>query len=296
MRIAVVGADGFIGSHVACAALVSGAAVTAVCVREPWRLQGIEHRRLELAVRSDWRNFEPAPNDAVAFLAYEPPASYDEAEWRAHELGVNAAGALEVAHRSGGRFVFASSADVYGPWHEEALTESVPPAPATPYSAAKLAVEEALRGEHPNHVSLRLGTVYGPSEHAARAIPSFIRAFAEGREAVVHGDGSDVRDYVHVGDVAAAVVAACVGRFGNPVLNIGSGTGRSTLDVCRAIAELLRTEPRIRFEPSPRAPSRLVIDPARAADVLEYRPRCDFDTALAEEVEWLEAFVRIDTT
>jgi UDP-glucose 4-epimerase len=285
MRIAVVGADGFIGSHVACAALAAGAAVTAVCVREPWRLQGIEHHGLELVGRSDWRN--PTANDAVAFLAYEPPASYDEAEWRAHELGVNAAGALDVARRTGGRFVFTSSADVYGPWHEEPVAESVPPAPATPYAEAKLAVEEALRGEHPDHVSLRLGTVYGPSEHAARAIPSFIRAFAEGREAVVHGDGSDVRDYVYVGDAAAAVVAVCIARVESQVLNIGAGTGRSTLEICRAIARLLHTDPKIRFEPSPRVPSRLVLDPARAVDELAYRPRRDFETALAEEIEWL---------
>ena len=285
-RIAVVGADGFIGSHVVCAALGAGAAVTAVCVRDPWRLEGIEHDRVELVHRSEWRSFEPRA-DAVALLAYEPPASYDEAEWRSHELEVNAAGALEVARRSRGRLVFASSADVYGPWHEEPVAESAPAAPATPYAEAKLAVEEGLRSQDSDHVSLRLGTVYGPSEHSARAIPSFISAVAEGREAVVHGDGSDVRDYVFVGDVAAAVVACCVRRVEHTVLNIGSGTGRSTLEVLRAVARVQRAEPRIRFEPSVRKPSRLVLQPRRAHDELGFAPRQDFEVALAEEAEWL---------
>jgi len=286
-RIAVVGADGFVGSHVVCAALGAGAYVTGVCIGEPWRLGGVEHDRLELVRRPDWRSFKPAAGDAVALLAYEPPRSYDEAAWRSHELDVNAGGALQVAGRSHGRFVFASSADVYGPWHDEPVAESVVPAPATPYCEAKLAVEERLRSEHPNHVSLRLGTVYGPSEHAARAIPSFIAAVLEGREAVVHGDGSDVRDYVYVGDVAAAVVGACVIPIENTVLNIASGVGRSTLEVLSAVATLLGTEPLIRFASSVRMPSRLVLDPHRARTDLAFVPRCDFEVALAEEAAWL---------
>ena len=81
-RIAVVGADGFIGSHVVCAALGAGAAVTAVCMGEPWRLNGLEHDRLELVRWNNWRSFEPPAGYAVALLAYEPPASHDEAERR----------------------------------------------------------------------------------------------------------------------------------------------------------------------------------------------------------------------
>ena len=221
------------------------------------------------------------------FLAYEPPATHDEAEWRSHELEVNAAGALEVARRSRGRFVFASSVDVYGPWHEEPVAERTPPAPTTPYAEAKLAVEERLRSEHPDHVALRLGTVYGPSEHAARAIPSFIAALAEEREAVVHGDGSDVRDYVYVGDVAAAVVAAAALPIESRILNIGSETGRSTLEVLLTVAQVAGAEPRIRFEPSARAPSRVVLDTGRARDALAFAARHDFEVALAEEADWL---------
>jgi len=286
-RIAVVGAEGFIGSHVVCAALGAGAAVTAVCIREPWRLNGLKHDRLELVRWSDWRSFEPPAGYAVALLAYEPPASHDEAEWRSHELEVNAAAALEVARRSRGRFVFASSADVYGAWHEEPVAENVPPAPATPYAEAKLAVEKGLADGVADWVALRIATVYGPSEHERRAIPSFIRAALDRRPAVVHGDGSDVRDYVYVGDAAAAIVACCAHRLAAKIHNVGSGTGRSTMDVLRLIASVLGVEPKARFEPVSRAPSRLVLRTAAIQEAIGYRPREDFTTGLREEAEWL---------
>jgi UDP-glucose 4-epimerase len=287
-RIAVVGADGFIGSHVVVAALGAGATVTAVCVREHWRLEHIRHGRLELVRRRDWQSFEPPVSGAVALLAYEPPPTYDMGEWRSHEREVNAAGALEVARRSRGRFVFASSADVYGPWHDDPVSEDIRPQPATPYAEAKLAVEDALTGRNAS-VALRIATVYGPSEHERRAVPAFIRALSRGDEVVIHGDGSDIRDYVYVGDVAGAVVACCVNEGVPPVLNIGSGVGRRTIDVLGSVASVLGVEPRLRFERSPRPSSRLVLDTSSAAEDFGYQSRDDFEAALAEETGWLLA-------
>jgi UDP-glucose 4-epimerase len=197
------------------------------------------------------------------------------------------AAALEVARRSRGRFVFASSADVYGAWHEEPVAENVPPAPATPYAEAKLAVEKGLADGVADWVALRIATVYGPSEHERRAIPSFIRAALDRRPAVVHGDGSDVRDYVYVGDAAAAIVACCAHRLAAKIHNVGSGTGRSTMDVLRLIASVLGVEPKARFEPVSRAPSRLVLRTAAIQEAIGYRPREDFTTGLREEAEWL---------
>lgn len=280
-----MGAEGFIGSHVVACALAAGASVRAVCLRDPWRLTGIGADRLVRLERGDaW----PGTTDGVVLLAYEPPPSGTSK--LEHERAVNLAAALADAQRArelGARVVFASSADVYGPWHDEPVSERTPPAPATPYAQAKLEAEHAL-GELA--VSLRLSTVYGPSEHEARAVPAFIRALAAEREAVVHGDGSDVRDYVYVGDVAAAIVVSALEPApGEPVLNIGSGMGRSTLDVLEAVADALGAEPRARFEPGTRPPFRLALDCTLAAETLGYASREDFTRALAEEAAWLTA-------
>jgi UDP-glucose 4-epimerase len=259
-RIAVAGAEGFIGKHVVNAALAAGAKV-------------VDLRKA----------------DALVILSYTPPPA--DADALHHELTVNAEGTVALAREArdgGARVVFASSADVYGPWHDEPVSEEGPPAPATPYAQAKLETENRL-GELGGCVSLRIATVFGPSEHATRAVPSFIRALAAGEEAVVHGDGTDVRDYVYVGDIAAAIVVAALGREVPETLNLGSGSGRSTLEVLEAVAAALETEPRSRFEPSRRAPSKLVLDVSRAGEALGFSPRTDFEALLREEAGWLLA-------
>ena len=281
--IAVVGADGFIGAHVVALALAAGARVRAVCVRDPWRLSELP---VAPELHPDWVELEGLDVDAIALLAYEPPASYEHEAWLKHELAVNTERALRLA-RSAPTVVFASSADVYGPWHDGPVDEDFEPRPVTPYAQAKLATERALAGRSEQAVSLRLATVYGPSEHAARAIPSFICALAQGRSAVVHGDGSDVRDYVHVRDVAAAIVACCARPPTDKVLNVGSGTGRSTMDVLRSIGSVLGVESKARFEPASRAPSRLILRTTAGREAIGYRPREDFATGLREEAEWL---------
>ena len=126
--------------------------------------------------------------------------------------------------------MFTSSADVYGPWHEEPVTERTAPEPQTPYAEAKLEAERRLAEAAGSRsvVSLRLATVYGPGEDGPRAIPSFINAFLSDEVPVLHGGGRDVRDYVHVEQVAAAILNACTRPSPPATINIGSGVGRST--------------------------------------------------------------------
>lgn len=258
-RLAVAGADGFIGRHVVNAARGAGVEVVDA----------------------------PDGADAVVILSYRPPSSGTDA--LEHELSVNTEPAVELAteaRKAGARVVFSSTADVYGPWHDDPVTEDTRPAPVTPYAQAKLETESRL-AHLGGCVSLRIATVYGPSEHETRAVPSFIRALAAGEEAVVHGEGSDVRDYVYVGDVAAAIVTAALGPPPPGLLNIGSGQGRSTLEVLRKVAAALGAEPKARFEPSPCPPSRLVLDVSRAARTLGFEPALDFKRLLQEECQWL---------
>ena len=297
----MLGADGFIGSAVVRAALTANASVVGICLREPWRLDGTNDARLRLVEVPDGRWWVAgyrdefgrvvAGADSLALLAYEYPGARPDDERLHHERTVNAAGAAGVAKVAtvlGVRVVFASSADVYGPWHDDPVAEDRTAAPATPYARAKLEAEHMLEDQSPDGglVSLRIATVFGPGENGPRAIPSFTRALARGEAPVVHGDGLDVRDYVYVGDVAAAIVNACIGT---PVrtINVGSGVGRTTLDVLRAVAAAMAVEAKPHFVPSTRHPSRLVLSTSRARQTLGFHPRPDFDVALGDEVQWL---------
>jgi nucleoside-diphosphate-sugar epimerase len=298
-RLAVLGADGFVGSRVTQTALAAGAEVAAICVRSPWRLEqlGVVPSRLVQVEDGCWWDRYGLGTvigalsgaDALALLAYEPPERREGPDALKHELRVNAGGAAHVAELAeilGVRVVFASSADVYGPGAGSPVDESVEPRPVTPYAAAKLVAEERL-AEASNAVCLRLSTVFGPYEHAARAIPAFMRALAAGEQPVVHGDGSDVRDYAYVGDVADAIVRCALDpaafEAAAPVVNVGSGTGRSTLEVLDAVAAAMGVPADPRHVRSERPPSRLVLDVSRARAALGYENRTSFEEGLAAE-------------
>lgn len=213
------------------------------------------------------------------------------------ELGINAATAGRVARVSaatGSRLVYASSADVYGKWHDDIVTEETAPEPASPYARAKLEAERLVAHacDSTGYSCLRLATVYGPGENGPRAIPSFIRAFSLGSIPVVHGDGTDTHDYVHVDDVAAALVNAAVDAEASGILNIGSGIGRTTLEVLAVVAAAVNAVPSADHVPSPRPPARLILDPRRAEEILGLRSRPDFAAEVRTEARWLQA--RID--
>ena len=302
-RLAVLGADGFIGSRVAAAAQAAGADVTAICVRPPWRLEGVleTQARTVHVPRGRWWEGDGqaaiavalADADALVLLAYEAPPDREGEAALEHERAVNLAGAESVARIAadlGVRVVFASSADVYGPWSDSPVTEHTAPGPATPYAIAKLEAErlvaDACRPSR-GSVSLRLSTIFGPHEHAARAIPAFIRALRAGERPIVHGDGSDVRDYAYVDDVAEAVVRCALDprafSTSAPVVNVGSGVGRTTLDVLSAVGAVLGLSVEARHVPSARPPSRLVVDPARARSLLGLENRTSFHEGLRLE-------------
>ncbi len=142
--------------------------------------------------------------------------------------------------------------------------------------------------------SLRLATVYGPWEDGPRAIPSFIRAYLANTRPTLHGSGEDVRDYVCVEDVAATLVRAALaepGALGSRagVFNVGSGIGRRTSDVLRAVAGAMGVEPVADLVPSTREPSHLVLDSTLASETFGINFTRDFDAEIRKEVRWLRA-------
>lgn len=157
--------------------------------------------------------------------------------------------------------VFSSSAAVYGTPHVDLVTEETPTAPESPYGETKLIGEwligaTAAAGDL-RHTSLRYFNVVGSGDPSLRdtsphnLVPLVLDAVAEGRTPQINGDdyptpdGTCVRDYVHVAEVAAAHVAAAraleEGRPLEPVYNLGAGEGTSVREVMSAVAEATGT-------------------------------------------------------
>ena len=287
--VTVVGAGGFIGAQVCGAALAAGGRVFAFALDEPWRLAAVEHPRLDVRTVADWwcvrdpRLLAAVRSaDAVCLLAYTPPPEREPTAWLGHERAINRDGAERLAAAATGTVVFTSSADVYGTFHRTPVDERVATAPSTPYAVAKSETEARL----PGAARLRLSTVFGPGELGPRAVPRFARALLDGVRPTVEGDGSDRRDYVHVRDVAAAIVNAAASGC-RETLNIGSGVARTTSSVLDDVASAVGVPANPLFVSSPREPSHISLDVRMARDMLDYQPSTDFRGALAEEVEWL---------
>ena len=197
------------------------------------------------------------------------------------------------------RFVFSSTAAVYGIPATVPVTEDMPTAPINPYGSSKLMVERMLRDTAAAHAlqytALRYFNVAGADPHgrtgqvgrnATHLVKVACQAATRGRERVnVFGtdydtpDGTCVRDFMHVSDLAAVHVAALRGLEGGQthgVLNCGYGRGFSV----REVLEAVQSEAGVRLDvtDAPRRagdPPCLVADPARLRAVLEWRPRHD---------------------
>jgi UDP-arabinose 4-epimerase len=316
-RILVTGGAGYIGSHTAKALAAAG--------YEPVAFDSLLHGheaavRWGPLVRGDLRDRDLLAKTiadhriagVVHFAALTPvgeslrdPRSYFEN---------NVAGSLSLlgAMRDRGveTIVFSSSCAIYGSPVRIPMDEDHPQAPITPYGDTKLAVERAL---------LWYGTAYGlrwtalryfnaagadadgeigeDHEPETHLIPLALAAAASGRPLSVFGtdydtpDGTAIRDYVHVEDLAAAHVRA-LGHLRNggasDAFNLGSGTGTSVREILDGVARVSGRE--VPWVAAPRRagdPPVLVADAAKAERVLGWRTvRSDIGTILATAHAW----------
>ncbi len=182
------------------------------------------------------------------------------------------------------RVVFSSTGGaIYGEGEGQQLplAEDAPLAPEAPYGQSKyagegyLALYERLYGL--SSVPLRLGNVYGPRQDPlgeAGVIAIFCGRLREGGRPTVFGDGTQTRDYIYVGDVVAAFLAAADSDTSGP-LNVGTGVETDVLELARQLGELGDSGS---FEPEFAPPrtgevQRISIDPARAERELSWRPQ-----------------------
>jgi UDP-glucose 4-epimerase len=174
------------------------------------------------------------------------------------DADVNVRGTVAVAEAcaaaGSGLLVFAGSCAVYGDPAVLPVGEEHPLTPATPYGLSKASAlgyaEWFAQFRGLPVTSLILGNVYGPGQHGG-VISQFLADAAAGRHCVLHGRGRATRDFVHVGDVADAVLRACASPAAGRV-NISSGTETSTARVHELVAAAAgHAVPRCPQQPGP---------------------------------------------
>ena len=297
MAVLITGGAGFIGSHVAEALVARGEDVVVLDDLSSGKRENLPEG-VEL-VEGDVRE----PQDEL-FAGVKPTVCYHLAaqiDVRVsvarpdHDAQINVLGTVNLLQASlehGTQVVFSSTGGaIYGECDGPA-TEDAPRLPISPYGTSKLAAEEYLatynRLYGTRHVALRYGNVYGPRQdpHGEAGVVSIFFSTLLGNEAPkVFGDGAQTRDYVYVGDIARATLAAG-GRDGG-VYNVGTGRETSVVELLDLCQQIVGTRFDATFmPPRPGEIQRSVLDPSRAVDELGWRAEHSLEDGLRETYEF----------
>ena len=296
MKALVTGGAGFIGSNLADALLARGDEVIVADDLSTGKRENLDGAlaagaklvEADIRDRAALEQLTGAEKPEVIFhLAAQIDVRKSIAD-PAFDASINVGGTanvLEAARVAGSRrIVFSSTGGaIYGEGDGQQLPlrEDAPLAPEAPYGQSKfagegyLALYERLYGL--STIPLRLGNVYGPRQDPlgeAGVIAIFCGKLRAGGRPTVFGDGKQTRDYIYVGDVVTAMLAAAGAETTGPV-NIGTGIETDVLELVEALGELGGTGD---FEPELAPPrtgevQRISIDPARAASELGWTPQ-----------------------
>jgi UDP-glucose 4-epimerase len=298
VRAVVTGGAGFVGSHVADALLARGDEVVVIDNLSTGSRENVPEgaRIVELDIRDESLAgvFAEAKPEVCFHLAAQADVITSVRD-PAFDADVNVVGTLRVLQASGdAQVVFTSTGGaIYGEC-ERPAREDDPRRPLSPYGTSKLAGEEYLatwnRLWGTRHVALRLANVYGP-----RQLPSleggvvsiFLDRMAADDDTQIFGDGKQSRDFVYVGDVARALLAA-VGHDGG-VYNIASGRKTSVNELhelCRRVSGSSR-EP-IYADARSGDVRRSALDPGRANSDLGWRPETSLEDGLRKTWGWVK--------
>jgi UDP-glucose 4-epimerase len=298
-RAIVTGGAGFIGSHVVDALLADDHAVAAVD-----DLSAGDERRVDAAAELETVDitdasaldavFDRVRPDVVYHLAAQSSVTVSVADPR-RDCRVNVQGTLnvlEAAGRHGAPVVFTSTGGaLYGNAAPLPTAEDWIPEPISPYGASKWAGEAYVttwsRASGLPHAVCRLGNVYGPrqSPHGeAGVVAIFSDLLLRGEQPTLYGNGMPTRDYIHVADVARALVAAS-GRRG--VFNVATGRESSVRVLFDELQRFAGTSLEPRLAPlRPGELERSLLDPTRAASEIGFAASIGLEEGLRSTFEW----------
>ena len=311
MRILVTGGCGFIGSnfiryilqHYKPASLSNVDALT--YAGNPANLDGVveEHGERYEFFKADIAN--PDQMDALmaehqfyAVINFAAESHVDRSinspQNFIHTNVIGTSVLLDCARRHGvQRFVQISTDEVYGSLGESGkFTEQSPLDPSSPYSASKAGADllalACFKTYGQEVIVTRCSNNYGPYQFPEKLIPLMIIKALRDEPLPVYGDGQNVRDWIHVNDHCAAIVAVLFEGKPGSVYNFGGGNEIANLDLVRMILKKLgKPESLISFVPDRLGHDRrYAIDSSFAGGELKWKPRHQFEESLNETIQW----------
>jgi dTDP-glucose 4,6-dehydratase len=190
------------------------------------------------------------------------------------------------------KFVHVSTDEVYGSIESGSWDEDQPLEPNSPYSASKASSDLLARAYHRTHqvpvCITRCSNNYGPYQFPEKVIPLFVTNLIDGKPVPLYGEGSNIRDWLHVDDHCRGIHLVLTGGRPGEVYNIGGGTELTNKELTGRLLEATGSG----WDMVERVPDRLGHDLRYSVDIskiraeLGYEPQVPFEQGLAETVEW----------
>jgi len=306
-HVVVTGGAGFIGSNIADAYIERGWHVTIIDNLSGGDRSNVNPRadfhQLDIRDAAAGDLIRALKPDVVSHHAAQMDVRKSVAD-PAADADVNVIGTLRILEAAvdaaAKRFIFASTGGaIYGEPVEVPQTESHPTAPLSPYGCAKLAVEHYLnyyrvvRGL--SAVALRYANVYGPRQNAhgeAGVVSIFSGRLIDNRQSTINGSGAQTRDFVYVGDVVAANMAASDAEWQGEY-NVGTGVETSVNALYESLASIAGVD-----RPAMHAPAkageqmRSVLDGTRLRTLAGLAPSTKLSDGLAKTFAWFREQAR----
>ena len=304
--ICVLGAGGFLGSHLVAELAHCGCRVRAFDRHLPKNPLLTEAQRSQINnIEGDFfnpRDLDRALNGcSVCFHLISTTLPQTSNVSPAQDVRQNLAGTLDMLDKAKElgvkKIVFSSSGGtVYGVPQTQLISEDHPSDPICSYGVVKLATEKYLLLYSElyglDYTILRIANPYGPLQktHALQGIIGvFLGKILQDEALTVWGDGSVVRDYLYVGDVARAFVAAMGLETEHRVFNIGSGTGISINEIITSLCQVTGKTITARYKKGrtfdvPYS----VLDISRAKQELGWEPQMPFEEGIKKTWDWLQ--------
>lgn len=301
MKVLVTGGAGFIGSHIVDQLLEAGhepIVVDNLTTGDERFLNGkVSFYRMDIRDEQLFHVLQSERPDVVIHQAAQSsvPFSIDQP---VEDANINIDGTIRLLEASRkckvSKFIYASSAAVYGNPRFLPIDENHPVQPLSPYGISKLTPEDYIRVYQDLYglpfTILRYANVYGQrqiSKGEGAVIAIFLERILKGEPLRIDGDGEQTRDYIHVSDIAAANVAALT-RGENQILNIGTGISTSINELVQILKKVSEKPISVSYGPDREGDikhSYFNID--RARHHLKVTPRITLEDGLRQSIEYL---------
>ena len=192
-------------------------------------------------------------------------------------------------------FIQVSTDEVYGSIPIGSWTESQPLLPNSPYAASKASADLIARSFFRTHgLDVRItrcSNNYGPNQNPEKLIPYFITNLIDDLPIPVYGDGSNIRDWLHVDDHCEGIHKVLMNGGPGEIYNIGGGSELSNINLTKKILNLTNSDPsRIDFVDDRLGHDfRYSVDIRKISETLGYRPKIEFEDGLLKTVKWYQA-------